>query len=79
VASACACNPSYLGGRDQEDHSSKPASGKEFARPYLEKTQHQTRDDGMAHVVECLPSKQEALSSSPNSAKRRRRRKTKNK
>jgi hypothetical protein len=25
VPVAHACNPSYLGGRDQEDHSSKPA------------------------------------------------------
>jgi hypothetical protein len=27
------CNPSYLEGRDQEDHGSKPAQ----ARPYLKK------------------------------------------
>jgi hypothetical protein len=32
------CNPSYLGGRDQEDGSSKPALDKYFARPYLKKT-----------------------------------------
>jgi hypothetical protein len=25
---AHACNPSYLGGRDQEDHGLKPAPGK---------------------------------------------------
>jgi hypothetical protein len=25
---AHACNPSYSGGRDQEDHSSQPAPGK---------------------------------------------------
>jgi hypothetical protein len=27
---AHACNPSYSGGRDQEDHNLKPASGKKF-------------------------------------------------
>jgi hypothetical protein len=31
------CNPTYSGGRDQEDHGSKPARAKEFARHYLEK------------------------------------------
>jgi hypothetical protein len=31
-------NPSYSGGRDQEDPGSKPA--KWFLRPYLEKTLH---------------------------------------
>jgi hypothetical protein len=32
-AMAHACNPSYSGGRDQEDHGSKPAPGKWFERP----------------------------------------------
>jgi hypothetical protein len=32
------CNPSYSGGRDQEDHGSKPAQGKYLVRPYLENT-----------------------------------------
>jgi hypothetical protein len=40
---AYACNPSYSGSRDQEDHSSKPALGKEFKIPYLENTQHKKR------------------------------------
>jgi hypothetical protein len=31
------CNPSYSGGRDQEDHSLKLIPGKQFMRPYLEK------------------------------------------
>jgi hypothetical protein len=36
VPVAHASNPSYLGGRDQEDCGSKPASqGKWFARLYL--------------------------------------------
>jgi hypothetical protein len=39
---AHACNPSYSGGRDQEDHHLKPAPGKWFVRHYLENTQHKT-------------------------------------
>jgi hypothetical protein len=35
---AHACNPSYSGGRDQEDHVSKPAWANSSARSYLEKT-----------------------------------------
>jgi hypothetical protein len=31
------CNPSYSGGRDQEDRGSKPAQANSSARPYLEK------------------------------------------
>jgi hypothetical protein len=31
------CNPSYSGSRDQEDHSLKPALGKQFVRLYFEK------------------------------------------
>jgi hypothetical protein len=34
---AHACNPSYSGGRDQEDHSSKPAWANSPSRLYLEK------------------------------------------
>jgi hypothetical protein len=34
---AHACNSIYLGGRDQEDRDLKPAPGKQFYRPYLEK------------------------------------------
>jgi hypothetical protein len=37
---AHACNPSYSGGRDQEDLSSKPAQANSSARPYLEKNLH---------------------------------------
>jgi hypothetical protein len=29
------CNPSYSGGRDQEDHGSKPAGANSSTRPYL--------------------------------------------
>jgi hypothetical protein len=34
---AHACNPSYSGGRDQEDCGSKPALANSSARPYLQK------------------------------------------
>jgi hypothetical protein len=33
-----ACNPSNTGGRDQEDHGSKPAEVNNSVRPYLEKS-----------------------------------------
>jgi hypothetical protein len=33
-------NPSYSGGRDQADHSLKPAWANSFVRTYLEKTLH---------------------------------------
>jgi hypothetical protein len=39
VLAAHAC---YLGGRDQEDHGSKPAPSKQFERPYLKNTQYKT-------------------------------------
>jgi hypothetical protein len=29
------CKPSYLGGRDQEDHGSRPTLVKKFTRPHL--------------------------------------------
>jgi hypothetical protein len=32
-------NPSYWGGRDQEDHSLKPALGKQFMRLFLKNIQ----------------------------------------
>jgi hypothetical protein len=37
---AHACNPSYSGGRDQEDWSSKPASANSSLIPYLKKAVH---------------------------------------
>jgi hypothetical protein len=51
VLVACACNPSSSGGRDQEDHSSKPARANSSARPYLEKTLHKKRPGGVAQGV----------------------------
>jgi hypothetical protein len=53
---AHACNPSYSGGRDQEELL-KPALGKKFMRPYLEKPFTKIR------LVEWF--KVRALSSSP--------------
>jgi hypothetical protein len=35
-----AYNPSYSGGRDQEDQSLKPAQANKFKRLYLENTHH---------------------------------------
>jgi hypothetical protein len=37
------CDPSYSGGRDQEDCGLKPTRAKEFTRPYLEKTRHKKK------------------------------------
>jgi hypothetical protein len=33
-------NPSYSGDSDEEDLSSKPATGKYFAKPYLKNSQY---------------------------------------
>jgi hypothetical protein len=33
-------NPSYSGGREQEDQVSKPTRGKQLKRPYLKNIQH---------------------------------------
>jgi hypothetical protein len=48
---AHACSPSYSGGKDQENHSLKPAE-----------TPTENRAGGVAQVVERLPSKRKALS-----------------
>jgi hypothetical protein len=40
VLVAHTCNPSYSGGRDQEDRSLKPAPSKQLVTPYLDKTRH---------------------------------------
>jgi hypothetical protein len=46
---AHACNTSYSGGRDQEDHGSKPAWANSSTRPYLiKKTHHKKRAGGVA-------------------------------
>jgi hypothetical protein len=43
-------NPSYSGGRDQEDHSSKPAQANSLRDP-ISKNPSQKRADGMAQGV----------------------------
>jgi hypothetical protein len=40
---AYAYNPTYSGGRDQEDQGLKPAPGKQFVRLYLKNTQYKTK------------------------------------
>jgi hypothetical protein len=50
---AHACNPRYSEGRDQEDWN----------------TQHTNRAGGVAQVLECWPSKHEALSSNSSTTK----------
>jgi hypothetical protein len=47
VLVAHTCNPSYSGGRDQEETS----LGKEFLRPYLEKTHYKRRASRVAQGV----------------------------
>jgi hypothetical protein len=46
---AHACNPSYSGGRDQEDHSAKPAQGNNLRDPILNPTQK--RAGGVAQGI----------------------------
>jgi hypothetical protein len=47
------CNPSYSGGRDQEDCGSKPAQANSLRdlRPNLKKTHHKNRAGGVAQGV----------------------------
>jgi hypothetical protein len=61
---AHACNPSYLGGREQEDGSSRPAQAHSLWDPISKIVQKRT--DGVAQGVELLSSKSEALSSNPS-------------
>jgi hypothetical protein len=56
-----ACNPSYSGGRDQQDRGLKPAVGKWLTRPYLKNTQHKKGLEVWLKV--------EALSANPSTAK----------
>jgi hypothetical protein len=48
---AHACNPSYSGGRDQEDCSSKPAWANSLKDPIWKKKNHKKRVCGVAQVV----------------------------
>jgi hypothetical protein len=49
---AHACNPSYSGGRDQEDCSSKPAWANSSTGPYLKKILHKKRAVGVTQAVD---------------------------
>jgi hypothetical protein len=62
VLVACTYTPSYLGGRDQEDHGSKPAQANSLKDPILKK--HITKKG----LVEWL--KMKALRSSPITTKK---------
>jgi hypothetical protein len=62
---AHACNPSYLGDRDQEDYGSKPDWENGLQDPILNKTNTKSRAGGVAQVIERLPSKYEVLNSNP--------------
>jgi hypothetical protein len=57
------CNPSYSGGRDQEDDGLKPDQANSSTRPYLKKTFTKIG------LVEWL--KVKALSSSPSTTKKK--------
>jgi hypothetical protein len=63
VPVAHTCNPSYSGGRDQKDHSSKPAQGNSSRHPILKKP---ITKKGL---VEWL--KVQALSSNPRTTKKK--------
>jgi hypothetical protein len=45
---AHAYNPSYSGGRDQEDHNSKPDQGNSFMRHYLKKKNPSQKRAGLS-------------------------------
>jgi hypothetical protein len=68
------------GGSDQEDRSSKPAQANSSQDPISknktkQKNQHRTGAYGVSQVVECLPTKYDALSSNPSTAKEKERKK----
>jgi hypothetical protein len=45
------CNPSYSGGRDQQDRGSKPAQSNSSTRPYHKKNPSQKRAGRVAQGV----------------------------
>jgi hypothetical protein len=63
------CNPSYSGGTHQEDHILRPAWAnlETLSQKYLT----QNRAVGVSLMVECLPSKHEALSTNPTTISRK--------
>jgi hypothetical protein len=80
------CNPSYPGGRDQEDGDLRPTQTNSLRDP-ISKTPNPThthtythththRTGRVAQVVEHLPSKREAPSLNPNTAQKKKKRLT---
>jgi hypothetical protein len=69
VLVACTCNPSYSGGRDQEDHGSKLAKANSWQDP-ISKKPITTKG-----LVEWL----KALSSSPSTVKKKEKKRKKKK
>jgi hypothetical protein len=65
-----ACNSSYLGGKDQKNHSSKPVS-LNSSQDRILKIPNKSKVDGVAQVVEHLPSKYMTLSSNFSTAKKK--------
>jgi hypothetical protein len=49
---AYTCNPSYLGGRDQEDCGSKPAQANSSQDLILKKTHHKKRTGRVVQAVD---------------------------
>jgi hypothetical protein len=56
---AHAYNPRYSGGKDQEDHGSKPTQANSL-KDLILKIPNKKRADGVAQVIEYLSSKCEA-------------------
>jgi hypothetical protein len=68
VPVAHACNPSNMEDRDQKDCEYKPVWANSSRDPIFKNPNTKKRAEGLTRanqVVECLPSKHEALSSSP--------------
>jgi hypothetical protein len=67
------CNPSYAGGRYQGDGGSKPVQANSLKDP-VSKNLTQKKADRVVQMVECLPSKHEALSSNSSAVKKKKKR-----
>jgi hypothetical protein len=70
VLVAHTCNPSYSGGRDQEDHSLRPALANSSQDP-ISNILNTRKRAGVTQVIEHLPGKYEALNSNPSTVKRK--------